>query len=540
MTDWDDDYGGIFSSSIFGGRDKFLPAWDSTEAISALEDSGDHELGWDRTARRLGALWPEKTCEMEAEAFGPKTLADFLDGYEGPGLEWTLYRVPGYKRSLPSARPGFVERDWLDHGPVHREGYRDRLTTEKEIAKRFGGGEYLVVVEGSDKRPRGRIRVHVDGEPLATENPWRQAVPSAVFSLPLRELSAMLLSACDQVSGKPPPPDTVRAVVDGWLSNVSLVDSRLDGPGVPGLDAFAAEVLSDYGRLMSPEERLSTQRWRWQHAQDRHWSAPAGWRTRLPAFQLMTDSEIFRAFVNDGTIADRAMTRDGIMAGISAARVLCEKESTRNAERVKREQGTWYLWLDDERDPRVVLAPDNGEACLGTRYAQYVENGLLDVDWRWAKSVDHAIRMVEEYGLPNTMALDHDLGCDAKRPDERYDAVRFLRWLFENGYGVPRWYVHSANPVGRENIESYMRSWEKSLGIPDPTYKAGDYCAQILAQVVATSASSTVDLKRLACLTGMDDADDDADAGEPDDTADQHDESYADELTREADNESEA
>jgi hypothetical protein len=313
------------------------------------------------------------------------------------------------------------------------------------------------------------------------------------------------------------------------------------------LDAFA-KVLSDYGRLMSPEERLSTQRWRWQHAQDRHWEHPAGWRTRLPAFQLMTDSEIFRAFVNDGTIADRAMTREGIMAGISAARVLCEKESTRNAERVKREQGTWYLWLDDERDPRVVLAPDNGEECLGTRYAQYVENGLLEVDWRWAKSVDHAIRMVEEYGLPNTMALDHDLGWDDKRPDERYDAVRFLRWLFENGYGLPAWYVHSANPVGRANIESFMRSWEKSLTlVPSATSVsyvpiAGGSSDQILAQVIATTATSSiatvdsaVDLKRLAQLTGMDDADD----GEQADIA-QHEEPEEDELDREADNESEA
>jgi len=120
--------------------------------------------------------------------------------------------------------------------------------------------------------------------------------------------------------------------------------------------------------------------------------------------------------------------------------------------------GDWYLWLDDERDPRVVLAPDNGPNCLGLRYAQYATTGLAAVDWKWAKSVTEAIALCEEHGAPKVMALDHDLGLgpDLSTPQT---VMPFLRWLSERA-DVTTWFVHSANPVGRDNIASYMRSWE--------------------------------------------------------------------------------
>ena len=41
----------------------------------------------------------------------------------------------------------------------------------------------------------------------------------------------------------------------------------------------------------------------------------------------------------------------------------------------------------------------------------------------------------------------------------------FLKGLYELWDGkrpIPSWNVHSGNPVGKKNIESYMRSWEKS------------------------------------------------------------------------------
>ena len=40
----------------------------------------------------------------------------------------------------------------------------------------------------------------------------------------------------------------------------------------------------------------------------------------------------------------------------------------------------------------------------------------------------------------------------------------FLKWLSDNYFEYPpKWAVHSANPVGRDNINSYMNSWHKVI-----------------------------------------------------------------------------
>lgn len=57
------------------------------------------------------------------------------------------------------------------------------------------------------------------------------------------------------------------------------------------------------------------------------------------------------------------------------------------------------------------------------------------------------------------MDLDHDL-ADGK------DAMTFLHWLAEywnpEEDSIPNFSVHSANPIGKSNIESFMKSWVKA------------------------------------------------------------------------------
>jgi hypothetical protein len=59
------------------------------------------------------------------------------------------------------------------------------------------------------------------------------------------------------------------------------------------------------------------------------------------------------------------------------------------------------------------------------------------------------------------MSLDHDLGGDDT-------SVRFLRmWIVQLWDGVsnpPEYQVHSANPVGRDNLISLLESWRKTVG----------------------------------------------------------------------------
>ena len=99
----------------------------------------------------------------------------------------------------------------------------------------------------------------------------------------------------------------------------------------------------------------------------------------------------------------------------------------------------WNLWLDDQiNDPH---APDR----------------WTPENYVGAASSEQAILFVKKYGPPYLMNLDHDLS-------DNDNAMIFLKWLSENYYDqIPGYIVHSANPVGKNNIISYMESWRKSF-----------------------------------------------------------------------------
>jgi hypothetical protein len=94
----------------------------------------------------------------------------------------------------------------------------------------------------------------------------------------------------------------------------------------------------------------------------------------------------------------------------------------------------WKLWLDDEPHLKLRSIP---RSFVG------------------AVSSTEAIELVKKYGPPTFMDLDHDLGGDDT-------AMKFLYWLREtHPDNIPSWSIHSMNPVGRNNINSFMENWEK-------------------------------------------------------------------------------
>jgi hypothetical protein len=97
---------------------------------------------------------------------------------------------------------------------------------------------------------------------------------------------------------------------------------------------------------------------------------------------------------------------------------------------------TWFLYLDDLRSP-----PDDGR--------EYIV----------ARTPEEAMAYIRVRGVPEFMSLDHDLGPDL-------DTMQFLRALyreFPSPQAFPEYHVHSANPVGRANIISFLESWRRSL-----------------------------------------------------------------------------
>lgn len=100
---------------------------------------------------------------------------------------------------------------------------------------------------------------------------------------------------------------------------------------------------------------------------------------------------------------------------------------------------SYKLFIDDERFP----AENSGE-------------------WVIVRNSQQAINAVYQKGMPSFISFDHDLGGDDT-------SMKFLRWLLDEllddmiAFPVDfGYYVHSQNPVGAENIRSFMEFllWE--------------------------------------------------------------------------------
>ena len=100
-----------------------------------------------------------------------------------------------------------------------------------------------------------------------------------------------------------------------------------------------------------------------------------------------------------------------------------------------------HIWLDDFRVPDF---PD-----------------LYKHDVAWEKDYDSfvdRVKVMGKYISDCFIHFDHDLG----EGKNGYDCAKFLiDWCLEHDYEVPDYDIHSANPVGRKNIESVFESYWK-------------------------------------------------------------------------------
>ena len=84
-----------------------------------------------------------------------------------------------------------------------------------------------------------------------------------------------------------------------------------------------------------------------------------------------------------------------------------------------------------------------------------------DADWVIVRSVANAKRLIEA-GVVTDMSLDHDMG---ERVQSGYDLVK---WMVDTGnWPSGEITVHSANPVGAENMRALLDNAQKH-GLRDP------------------------------------------------------------------------
>lgn len=81
--------------------------------------------------------------------------------------------------------------------------------------------------------------------------------------------------------------------------------------------------------------------------------------------------------------------------------------------------------------------------------------------WTIVRNFEDFVDYINKNGLPDEISFDHDLGEDVKTG---YDCAKWLcEYCWMNGIPIPPYNVHSANPVGRDNIIGTLKSYEKKL-----------------------------------------------------------------------------
>ena len=123
----------------------------------------------------------------------------------------------------------------------------------------------------------------------------------------------------------------------------------------------------------------------------------------------------------------------------------------------------YNLFLDDIRVPSDVT---------------WIE--LPKVEWKIVRNYDEFVNIICSFGMPELISFDHDLSfehypqtkedysedIDYSKYSEKtgYDCAKWLiSYCMDRGNSVPKYFVHSFNPIGKQNIINYIESYKKSL-----------------------------------------------------------------------------
>lgn len=133
------------------------------------------------------------------------------------------------------------------------------------------------------------------------------------------------------------------------------------------------------------------------------------------------------------------------------------------------------LFLDDER------MPINAYNLVTEKPGLYTSD-----DWDIVRNYKEFVNYITTNGLPDLISFDHDLslehikyffnnGGHQNPPDPSdadfiektgYDCAKWLvNYVEDNNLKLPEYIVHSANPIGRKNIQTYLDNAKKVLNL---------------------------------------------------------------------------
>ena len=123
----------------------------------------------------------------------------------------------------------------------------------------------------------------------------------------------------------------------------------------------------------------------------------------------------------------------------------------------------YNLWLDDIRVPTDVTwanIPADQHYSLVRSYKEFVDLITLRREVPKYVCYDHDLADTHYgHGLNN-----NEIPYESYKEKTGYDAAKWLvNYCMERGIKHPPYVVHSMNPIGKQNIESYINSYNKTL-----------------------------------------------------------------------------
>ena len=123
----------------------------------------------------------------------------------------------------------------------------------------------------------------------------------------------------------------------------------------------------------------------------------------------------------------------------------------------------YNIFLDDTRVPTDVTwanIPADQHYSLVRSYKEFVDLITLRREVPKYVCYDHDLADTHYgHGLNN-----NEIPYESYKEKTGYDAAKWLvNYCMERGIKHPSYVVHSMNPIGKQNIESYINSYNKTL-----------------------------------------------------------------------------
>lgn len=128
------------------------------------------------------------------------------------------------------------------------------------------------------------------------------------------------------------------------------------------------------------------------------------------------------------------------------------------------------IWLDDMRNP------------LDEKWIKWMHQNNVDVSHHeitWVKNVPDFVCEIKQFGLPNIICFDHDLGQDIASEmvkigfsnrysrglkknilNGQYAAAWLVYYCSVNNLDLPKWKIQSENIEGSKKIRELLNSFE--------------------------------------------------------------------------------